>query len=112
MKAQDLKNSVLQLAIQGKLVEQNSNDESASILLEKIKAKKEELIREKRIKKEKHNYEISKEDGLPVGWSYVKIGDISSVVTKQTGFDYSKHIKPNLETQKNDNNFLLPFVCF
>lgn len=108
MKAQDLKNSVLQLAIQGKLVEQNSNDESASILLEKIKAKKEELIREKRIKKEKYNYEISKEDGLPVGWSYVKIGDISSVVTKQTGFDYSKHIKPNLETQKNDNN--LPMI--
>ena len=40
MKAQDLKNSVLQLAIQGKLVEQNKNDKPASILLEKIKAEK------------------------------------------------------------------------
>ena len=108
MKAQDLKNSVLQLAIQGKLVEQNPNDEPASVLLERIKAEKEKLIKEKKIKKEKYNQEMLSSDELPQGWSYVKIGDISSIVTKQTGFDYSKNIKPNLETQKNDNN--LPMI--
>ena len=62
MKAQDLKNSVLQLAIQGKLVEQNPNDEPASVLLEKIKAEKEQLIKEKKIKREKELPEISENE--------------------------------------------------
>ena len=51
MTGQDLKNSILQLAIQGKLVPQDANDEPASVLLERIKAEKQKLINEKKIKK-------------------------------------------------------------
>ena len=51
MKAQDLKNSILQMAMEGKLVPQDPNDEPASLLLEKIKEEKEQLIKEKKIKR-------------------------------------------------------------
>ena len=87
MKAQDLKNSVLQLAIQGKLVEQNPNDEPAFVLLEKIKAEKEKLIKEKKIKKEKPLPEISEEEKpfeIPESWEWVRIGELSKLVTKGT----------------------------
>ena len=49
----DTRNKVLQLAIQGKLVEQNPEDTPASVLLEEIRKEKELLIKEKKIKKEK-----------------------------------------------------------
>ena len=51
MKAQDLKNSILQLAIQGKLVEQREEEGTAKELIEKIEAEKEKLIKEKKTKK-------------------------------------------------------------
>ena len=51
MKAEDLKNSILQLAMEGKLVPQNPNDEPASVLLEKIRDEKEKLIKAKKIKR-------------------------------------------------------------
>ena len=54
MTAQDLKNSILQLAIQGKLVKQNPNDEPASELLKRIRAEKQRLIKEGKIKKDKN----------------------------------------------------------
>ena len=53
MTAQQLKNSILQMAVQGKLVPQDSKDEPASVLLERIRAEKEQLIKEKKIKKGK-----------------------------------------------------------
>ena len=51
MKAQDLKNSILQMAMEGKLVPQNPDDEPASVLLERINEEKEQLIKDKKIKK-------------------------------------------------------------
>ena len=54
MTAQQLKNSILQMAVQGKLVPQDPNDEPASVLLERIRAEKEQLIKAKKIKREKN----------------------------------------------------------
>ena len=71
MTAQQLKNSILQMAVQGKLVPQDPNDEPASVLLERIRAEKERLIKEKKIKREKNPSVIFKgADNLP----YEKIG--------------------------------------
>ena len=52
MKAEQLRKSILQLAIQGKLVPQDPNDEPASVLLERIHAEKQRLIKEGKIKKD------------------------------------------------------------
>ena len=72
MTAQQLKNSILQMAVQGKLVPQDPNDEPASVLLERIRAEKERLIKEKKIKREKNPSVIFKgADNTP----YEKIGD-------------------------------------
>ena len=72
MTAQQLKNSILQMAVQGKLVPQDPNDEPASVLLERIRAEKERLIKEKKIKREKNPSVIFKgTDNTP----YEKIGD-------------------------------------
>ena len=53
MKAKGLRNSILQLAVQGKLVPQDPNDEPASVLLERIRAERAELLKEKKIKASK-----------------------------------------------------------
>ena len=58
MTTQQLKNSILQMAVQGKLVPQDPNDEPASVLLERIKAEKEALIKSGKIKKSKKSSEI------------------------------------------------------
>lgn len=78
----DTRNKVLQLAIQGKLVDQNEDDEPASVLLERIKEEKERLINKKVIKKEKPLPEISEEEKLfelPKGWEWVRLGDITKI---------------------------------
>ncbi|MBP2657696.1 MAG: restriction endonuclease subunit [Firmicutes bacterium] len=82
MTAQDLKNSILQLAIQGKLVEQRAKEGTAKELLELIKAEKDQLIKEKKIKKEKPLPEISEEEipfEIPESWEWVKLGEVVSV---------------------------------
>ena len=60
MKAEQLRKSILQLAIQGKLVPQDPNDEPASVLLERIRAEKQRLIKEGKIKKDKYDSVIFK----------------------------------------------------
>ena len=83
MTSQDLKNAILQLAVQGKLVPQDPNDEPASELLKRIKAKKERLIKEGKIKKEKPLTPISDDEipfEIPESWEWVKIGYLFTIV--------------------------------
>lgn len=78
MTAQDLKNSILQLAVQGKLVLQNPSDEPASELLKQITQQKAQLVEEGVIKKEKPLPTISDEDipfDIPENWLWVRLGD-------------------------------------
>ena len=84
MTAQQLKNSILQMAVQGKLVPQDPNDEPASVLLERIHAEKERLIKEKKIKREKNPSVIFKgADNTP----YEKIGDEVRSLADEVPFD-------------------------
>ena len=79
MNAQDLKNSILQLAVQGKLVEQRPEEGTAKELLEQIKAEKEKLIKEKKIKKEKPLPEITEDEipfEIPESWEWVRLNSI------------------------------------
>lgn len=78
----ELKNAILQLAVQGKLVSQDKNDEPASVLLEKIKEEKERLVEEKKIKKQKSLPEISEDEipyELPKGWEWTRLGECSLI---------------------------------
>lgn len=72
MTAEQLKNSILQMAVSGKLVPQDPNDEPASVLLERIRKEKEQLIKEGKIKKEKNpSYIFRGADNTP----YEKVGN-------------------------------------
>ncbi|MDQ6538804.1 restriction endonuclease subunit S, partial [Mannheimia haemolytica] len=89
MKAQQLKNAILQLAIQGKLVPQDPNDEPASELLCKIQAEKDRLIAEGKIKKNKKTadkapYTIEPPFEIPESWVWVRLGDICLKITDGT----------------------------
>lgn len=92
MKAETLKKAILQYAMQGKLVEQDQNDEPASVLLERIKAEKEQLIKDGKIKKEKPLPPITEDEipyELPKGWEWVRIADLYSF---KTGLSYKKEL--------------------
>lgn len=81
MNGQDLKNSILQLAIQGKLVEQREEEGIAKELIENIKAEKEQLIKEGKIRKEKPFPEIEEDEipfDVPENWEWVRFGDLGS----------------------------------
>ncbi|OAI20827.1 hypothetical protein A1359_20280 [Methylomonas lenta] len=83
-----LKQTLLQLAVMGKLVPQDPNDEPASVLLEKIAAEKAQLIKDGKIKNQKPLPEITEDEKpfrLPDGWEWTRfenIVEISSGVTK------------------------------
>ncbi len=97
--AEKLKKSILQYAIEGKLVKQDPNDEPASVLLERIKAEKEKLIKEGKIKRDKNESYIYQGDDknyyekvglnvsninvpyhVPSSWLWAKIGTICNIV--------------------------------
>lgn len=85
MNAQQLKNSILQMAVSGKLVPQDPNEEPASVLLERIRAEKEELIKAGKIKREKNPSAIFRS---PDGAFYEKIGSRDPVnITDDLPFD-------------------------
>lgn len=78
-----LKQTILQLAVMGKLVEQNPYDEPASALLERIAAEKEELVKQKKIKKQKPLPPIAEEEKpfeLPEGWEWIRFASMSNEV--------------------------------
>ena len=102
MNGKQLKNSILQWAIQGKLVPQDPNDEPASVLLEKIRQEKERLIKEKKIKRDKNASVIYRgEDNsyyekmlatgevkcideevpfeIPTSWSWARLGNLIDI---------------------------------
>ena len=82
MTAQELKNSILQLAVQGKLVEQRPEEGTAKELLAGIKAEKEQLIKDKKIKKEKPLPEITDEEkpfDIPESWEWVRLGEFTTI---------------------------------
>jgi type I restriction enzyme S subunit len=99
MNGKQLKNSILQWAIQGKLVQQDPNDEPASVLLEHIREEKAKLVKEKKIKKDKNESIIYRSDDnsyyekmiatgevkcideeipfeIPQGWEWCRISDV------------------------------------
>lgn len=106
MTGQQLKNSILQLAVQGKLVPQDPTDEPASVLLARIREEKEQLIREKKIKREKNPSEIFRGDDvhfyervgknepvcideelpfeIPETWEWARLGSIVNKLTDGT----------------------------
>ena len=81
-----LKQTILQLAVMGKLVPQDPNDEPASVLLARIAKEKTRLIKEGKIKKQKPLPEITDEEKpfeLPVGWEWVRLRNIGvPLITK------------------------------
>ena len=96
MKLQDLKKSILQYAMQGKLVPQDSNDEPASELLKRIKTEKQQLIKEGKIKKEKPLPPITQDEipyDLPQGWEWVRLGDICNIYTGNSINETEKKLK-------------------
>ena len=95
MNAQDLKNSILQLAVQGKLVEQRAEEGTARELLEQIKLEKEQLIKDKKIKKSKPLPEITEEEipfEIPESWEWVRVGEVGSL-TRGSGIKRTEVIE-------------------
>lgn len=81
MTPQELKSSILQLAIQGRLVEQRPEEGTGEELYRQIQAEKQRLIQAGKIKKEKPLPEISEDEvpfEIPESWKWVRLGDISS----------------------------------
>ena len=132
MTGQQLKNSILQMAVQGKLVPQDPNDEPASVLLERIRAEKEQLIKEGKIKKEKNPsvifrgadnlpYEkIGKNEpvciadevpfDIPESWEWVRLGNIgdwgSGATPNRTTPEYYNGNIPWLKTGDLNDNYI------
>ncbi|RJT15662.1 restriction endonuclease subunit S [Rahnella inusitata] len=86
-----LKQTILQLAVMGKLVPQDPNDEPASELLNRIEQEKAQLVKEGKIKKQKPLPPISEEEKpfeLPVGWEWCKFGLLSEFINGDRGSNY------------------------
>ena len=108
-----LKTKVLDLAMRGKLVKQDPNDEPASVLLEKIKAEKTELVKEKKIKKSKPLPPITDEEkpfDIPDSWKWVRISDVLDV--RDGTHDTPKYVADGIPliTSKNISNGKLDFT--
>ena len=103
---EDMKKSLLQYAIQGKLVEQRPEEGTAEELFTQIQKEKQRLIAEKKIKKEKSLPEITDDEkpfDIPESWKWVRIGEIF-------GLQAGKNItSSNIYEEKSKQN---PYLCF
>ncbi|WP_243238631.1 hypothetical protein [Romboutsia sp. 1001713B170207_170306_H8] len=117
-KVKKLREYILSLAVRGKLVEQDENDEPANVLLERIREEKDRLVKEKKIKKEKPLPEISEDEipyELPKGCSlqdtktehiYIRATDMKNDTIDETDLKYIsdevfEQIKEYIITRKN-----------
>ena len=121
MDTKKLRQKILDLAIHGKLVPQDPNDEPASVLLERIKVEKEQLIKEGKIKRSRKSAKTSDTPHypylLPKGWEWCKLEDIAYVASGSTpskesfvsnGIPYIKMY--NLRNQKIDFDFKPQYI--
>ena len=97
-----LRQKILDMAIKGKLVPQDPNDEPASVLLERIRAEKQQLIKDGKIKKDKNDSVIFKGDdnryyeNLPCGWSVSTLSQVTSSQLLNDGdWILSENMDPN-----------------
>jgi type I restriction enzyme S subunit len=120
----DLRRSVLQLAVRGKLVPQNSSDKPASQLLKEIEVDKQRLIKERKIKQCKSLPEIQPEEvpyKLPKGWEWVRLGYVGEFINGDRGKNYPNrdeyvdegipwintgHIEPDGSLTQTEMNFI------
>ncbi len=128
MNAQQLKNAILQEAIEGRLVPQDPNDEPASVLLQRIRKEKERLVKEGKLKKkdleEKPISEEEKPFEIPEGWEWCRIGTIASVLggkripagrklsQENTGHIYIRVSDMKDDTVSTDNLLYVPEDIF
>lgn len=109
MDTKKLRQKILDLAIRGKLVPQDPNDEPASVLLERIRAEKEQLIKEGKIKRSKKSAATDKSHyenvpfEIPKSWCWTTLGE---VFTLQAG----KNITAKGISDKQDTTY--PFPCY
>ena len=125
-----LKKSILQYAVQGKLVPQDPTDESASALLERIRAEKEQLIKSGKIKRDKHESVIFRRDNsyyervdgierciddeipfeIPDSWEWVRLGNIgewgSGATPSRTKSEYYNGTIPWLKTGDLNDGYI------
>lgn len=116
-----LRELILELAVRGKLVAQDPNDEPASELLKRIAAEKAELVKQGKIKKQKPLPEISEDEKpfeLPVGWEWEKLGNICSKLTdgshnppKDNGSGYPMLSSQNIQNGLIDFDNPSRYVC-
>lgn len=99
----DMKKSILQYAVQGKLVEQRAEEGTAEELYKKIQAEKQKLTAEKKIKKEKPLPEITAEEipfDIPESWKWVRLGEVIELIS---GRDMER-------TEYNDKHEGIPYI--
>lgn len=100
-----LKQAILQLAVMGKLVAQDPNDEPASELLKRIAQEKAQLVKDGKIKKQKPLPPISDEEKpfeLPRGWEWCRLGECINLISGQ-------HLKPD-EYEEDCHGEMLPYI--
>lgn len=91
MTPQQLRNSILQLAMQGKLVDQRQEDGTGEELFEQIQSEKNRLIKEGKIKKDKSLPEIEEKEipfDIPENWKWVRVSDICAIINGDRGKAY------------------------